>query len=46
MYELNKPQIDAWVDKGRTQATSVYDKHMHKVCRRGLLQQCLVMEQS
>ena len=35
MYELKKPEIDAMIDKARAQWTSVYDKHLHKVGRRG-----------
>jgi hypothetical protein len=31
VYELKQDEIDAAINKGRTQFTSLYDKHLHKV---------------
>lgn len=31
VYELKKPEIDAALDKARTQATQLNDKYLHKV---------------
>jgi hypothetical protein len=31
VYEVKKDEIDGALDKGRSQFTTVYDKHVHKV---------------
>ena len=33
VYELKKDEIDGAINKLRTQATGIYDKHLHKVRR-------------
>jgi hypothetical protein len=30
VYEVKKDEIDGALDKGRSQFTTVYDKHVHK----------------
>lgn len=31
VYELKKDEIDGAMNKGRSQFTAVYDKHLHQV---------------